>query len=155
MNQYSVFKGILRNTAALAAARIVERSSTVILSFVVARRLGAAGLGIYSAAMVFFGLISLAAEMGFSIYLVCGIANDQGRPSRSVIHLGIMTVILSLVVISVSWLIVPHLGYSSELMASVYVVILAAIPGTLKTIQEAVFIAHQRVEFITYSTAIA
>src|SRR5438552_13827572 len=48
MNQYSVFKGILRNTAALAAARVVERSSTVVLSFVVARRLGAAGLGIYS-----------------------------------------------------------------------------------------------------------
>ena len=55
MNQYSVFKGILRNTAALAAARVVERSSTVVLSFVVARRLGAAGLGVYSATMVFFG----------------------------------------------------------------------------------------------------
>ncbi len=155
MNQYSVFKGILRNTAALAAARVVERSSTVVLSFVVARRLGAAGLGIYSATMVFFGLISLAAEMGSTNYLVREIAKDRSRTSRYVVHLGIMTVILSLFVISVSWLIVPHLGYSSELMASVYVVLLAAIPGTLKTIQEAVFIAHERVEFITYSTAIA
>jgi O-antigen/teichoic acid export membrane protein len=155
MNQYSVFKGILRNTAALAAARVVERSSTVVLSFFVARRLGAAGLGIYSAAMVFFGLISLAAEMGSTNYLVREIAKDRSRTSRYVVHLGIMTVMLSLIVISVSWLIVPHLGYSPELRASVYVVILAAIPGTLKTIQEAVFIAHQRVEFITYSTAIA
>ena len=82
MNQYSVFKGILRNTAALAAARVVERSSTVVLSFFVARRLGAAGLGIYSAAMVFFGLISLAAEMGSTNYLVREIAKDRSRTSR-------------------------------------------------------------------------
>src|SRR5256712_13480197 len=135
MNQYSVFKGILRNTASIAAARVVESSSTVVLSFVVARRLGAAGLGFYSATMVFFGLISLAAEMGSTNYLVREIEKDRSRTSRYVVHLGIMTVILSLFVISVSWLIVPHLGYSSELVAAVYAVLLPAIPGTLTTIQ--------------------
>jgi O-antigen/teichoic acid export membrane protein len=155
MNQYSIFKGILKNTAALGAARVVERSSTVLLSFFVARSLGAAGLGIYSAAMVFFGLISVAAEMGSTNYLVREIAKDRSRTSPYVIHLGLMTIFISLLAIGISWLVVPHLGYSPALAASVYVVILGAIPGTLKAIQEAVFIAHQKVEFITYSTTIS
>jgi O-antigen/teichoic acid export membrane protein len=37
----------------------------------------------------------------------------------------------------------------------VYIVIFAMIPATLKTLQEAVFVAHERVEFVTYSTLIA
>ena len=128
---------------------------TVLLSFLVARRLGAAGLGIYSAAMFFLGLISVAAEMGSTNFLVREIAKDRSRTNPYVIHLGLMTIFLSLIAIGISWLIVPHLGYSPALEASVYVVILGAIPGTLKTIQEAVFIAYQKVEFITYSTAIS
>jgi O-antigen/teichoic acid export membrane protein len=140
---------------ALAISRLVTSLSTVGLSFFVARRLGASGLGIYSAAMVFFGLISLAAEMGSTNYLVREISKDRTRTNRYLVHLGVMTVVAALAVMAVAWVVVPHLGYSAELSASVYVVIFATIPGTLKTIQEAVFVAHQRVEFITYSTMVA
>jgi O-antigen/teichoic acid export membrane protein len=49
----------------------------------------------------------------------------------------------------------PHLGYSDELASSMYVIILAIIPGVLSTIQGAVFIAHQRVEFVTYTTLVS
>src|SRR5262249_1012894 len=42
-----------------------------------------------------------------------------------------------------------------ELTRCVYVVILAIIPETLNAIQEAVFVAHQRVELQTYTTFVA
>jgi O-antigen/teichoic acid export membrane protein len=150
-----IFQDIFRNTIALAASRLVTSVSTVCLSFFVARQLGASGLGIYSAAMVFFGLISLAAEMGSTNYLVREISKDRSRTNRYLVHLGVMTVGVSLAVMAVAWFVVPHLGYSADLSASVYVVIFATVPGTLKTIQEAVFVAHQRAEFITYSTMAA
>ncbi len=146
---------LLKNTVALAVARILEKASMVFLSFFIARYLGAAGLGIYSATMVFFGLISLAADMGSATFLVREIAKDRNRTGPYLVHLSFMTILLSCVIMSVSWLLVPHLGYSADLTACVYVVICAMIPATLKTLQEAVFVAHERVEFVTYSTLVA
>jgi O-antigen/teichoic acid export membrane protein len=150
-----IFQDIFRNTIALAVSRLAISLSTVCLSFFVARQLGAPGLGIYSAAMVFFGLISLAAEMGSTNYLVREISKDRSRTNRYLVHLGVMAVAVSCVVMAVAWVVVPHLGYSANLSACVYVVIFATVPGTLRTIQEAVFVAHQRAEFITYSTMLA
>jgi O-antigen/teichoic acid export membrane protein len=53
-----------------------------------------------------------------------------------------------------AFLIVPRLGYSAELMAGVYVVTFAIIPVVLRVIQEAAFLAHERVELITYTTLV-
>jgi O-antigen/teichoic acid export membrane protein len=152
---HQIFRTMFRNTLALSASRLVGKASTIFLTFVVARRLGASGLGVYSAAIVFFDLISLAAEMGSSNYLVREISKDRTRTNYYLVHLGLMTVMAALAVMAIACIAVPHLGYSSELTASVYVVVFATIPGTLKTIQEAVFVAYQRVEFITYSTSLA
>jgi len=52
------------------------------------------------------------------------------------------------------FLALPHLGYSDELASSTGVVILAIVPGTLNMIQNAVFVAHQRVEFVLYTRSL-
>lgn len=143
---------IFKNTMALATSRVVERAGTVVLAFFVSRRLGPAGLGIYSAAMVYYGLVAIASDTGATNFLVREIAKDQLRTGRYVIHVGFLTLAVSFLATGLSFALVPHLGYSPELAASVYVVILATVAGTLRSIQEAVFVAHQRVEFITYTT---
>ena len=53
---------------------------------------------------------------------------------------------------SAAWLIVPHLGYSHDLRHALMLIVLALFPAALNTIQEAVFIAHERVEFQTITT---
>jgi len=143
---------IFKNTAALAASRATESAVSIMLSFFVARRLGASGLGIYSAAIVFFGLIAVASEMGSTNFLIREIAKDRHKTSSYLSHLGTMSFAAALLVIAAARLIVPHLGYTDELRTCVYIVMCATIPGTWRTIQEAVFVAHQRVEFVTYST---
>lgn len=143
---------IFKNTAALALSRSIDGVITVVLSFFVARRLGAAGLGIYSASIVFYGLIALAAEMGSTNFLMREIARDRSRTNEYLTHLGTMALCGSVIVMAAARFIVPYLGYGPELRACVYVVICATIPGVWRTMQEAVFVAHQRVEFVTYST---
>lgn len=146
---------IFRNTLALVGSRAIERVSSVALGLFVARYLGATGLGIYSTAMVFFGLILLAGEMGATNFLVRELSKDRSCTNTYLVHLGGITVLLSMGMMLVSWIVTSKLGYSKELTAGIHIVILAIIPGVLKTIQEAVFVAHQRVEFITYSSLIA
>jgi O-antigen/teichoic acid export membrane protein len=143
---------IFRNTVALALAKLMEKGANAVLSFFVARYLGASALGVYSAALVFLALISLSAEMGSNTFLVREIARDRARTGAYVVHFGIITVSLSFAVMAVALVIVPHLGYSAELTASLYVIIFSTIPAVLRIIQEAVFLAHQRAAFIVWST---
>jgi len=64
-------------------------------------------------------------------------------------------VLLSSAVTLLARLVVPHLGYSAELAAAMYAITVGCIPGSLKPIQEAVFVAHQKTGFITYSSLAA
>src|SRR5437879_4346859 len=83
-------RGILKTTFILALSRVAERASTVFLGVFVARKLGANGLGIYSAATVFYALIFLAGEMGATNYLVREIAKRPDKTSNYLSHLVIM-----------------------------------------------------------------
>jgi O-antigen/teichoic acid export membrane protein len=142
---------IFKNTVALTISELVDRASNVILSFFIARMLHATGLGIYSAAVTYHGLLALAGVMGATNYLVREIAKDRAKTNRYVVHLSVMGTAVSAIAMVVFSAILPYLGYSAELATAMYVIILAIIPGTLNEILRAVFIAHQRVELITYT----
>ncbi len=104
-----------KNTVALALSRSIDGCSSILLSFVVARQLGAGGLGIYSAALVFYGLIALASEMGSTNFLIREIARDRTRTSRYLVHLGTIIVVLALFIIAGAAFVIPYLGYSKDL----------------------------------------
>jgi O-antigen/teichoic acid export membrane protein len=142
---------IFKNTAAMAMADLVTKAGNIMLSFLVARILQAGGLGIYSTAIAYYGLLAVASGMGAQDFLVREIARDRGKTNRYVIHASVMGTLAAVLAMVVFAGVLPHLGYSVELTSGVYVVILAIIPGTLNTIQYAVFIAHQRVEFVFYT----
>ena len=146
---------VIRNTAILAASRLVDKGSSLCLSFFVARQLGPAALGIYSASIVFFGFISLMAGSGCSTFLVREIAKNKIFTNRYLTHLGSMSLALSLGVMVLVRMIVPHLGYSPELAASMYTIAAGCMAGSLKPILEAVFVAHQKTHFIAYPTLAA
>jgi O-antigen/teichoic acid export membrane protein len=146
---------IFKNTAALAAAIVIERASSVFLTLLISRTLYASGLGIYSATLAIYALIANTVEMGSTSFVVREIAQDRSRTNQYVVHLGLMAIVVGTLAILLGVLILPHLGYSAELAMSVSVVVFAVIPGTLNTIQEAVFVAHRRVHFQTYTTLVA
>lgn len=143
---------ILRNTAVLAAARMIERGGNLVLALLVSRQLGAGGLGMYATAIAYYGFVATAAESGTTNLLVREIAKERAQTNAYLVHSCVMAGSVALLVTGVAWVVVPHLGYSNDLTRSLELIALALLPGTLNTIQEAVFVAHQRVEFETLAT---
>ncbi len=142
---------VFRNTLVLTLASLIDRASAVFLVFVLSQTLHVAGLGVYSVAIAFYGVLAMAAEVGASNFLVREIAKDKSKTGRYVVHLSIIGILVGILVVALAAVVIPHLGYSAELRTCVYVVLLAIIPGTLNALHEAVFVAHQRVEFQTYT----
>ncbi len=146
---------IFKGTLVLASARLIDRASSILLAFFVARIFHAPGLGIYTAAMVTYSLISTTATMGATNLLVREIGKDHSTTNRYFVHLGLLSAALSAVLMALFWVALPYLGYSPDLRSAMQVVILAIIPGTISTFQEGVFVAHQKIEFVTLTTLIA
>jgi O-antigen/teichoic acid export membrane protein len=146
---------IFKNTSLLAGARVIERASGLLLALFISRELGAAGLGIYATATAYFSLIAIAGASGTTNLLIREIAKDRARTNAYVVHASVLASAVSLVAIGVAWEVIPHLGYSHELETALRLIVLAIVPATLNTIQEAVFVAHQRVEFETATTLFA
>ena len=123
----------------------------MLLSFVISRLLHAAGLGVYATATAYYGLIALAGGTGVKDFLVREIAKDPSDTNRYVIHTSVIGTILSVVAMALFLVILPYLGYSVDLTQGMIVIVLAIIPGTLNTVLQAVFIAHQQLEFVMYT----
>ncbi len=145
---------IFKNTAAMATAELVTRVGHIILSFLVARILQAGGLGIYSTAIAYYGLLAVASGMGAQDFLVREIARDRERTNRYVINASVMGTLAAVLAMVIFGAILPSLGFSADLASGMNVIILAIIPGTLNTIQQAVFVAHQRTEYLLYTRLI-
>ena len=146
---------IFRNTGFLTLARISERVSSIVLVFLVARALGASSLGVYAGALAFYGLFTIAGELGAANMLVRDIARDRDRTTSYIVHLGVIAALVAGVIVALVWAIVPWLGVEPSVRNGFLIVTLAIIPGTLRIILESVFVAHQRVEFQTAVTFVA
>ena len=142
-------RAVVRNSAVLGVAKLLERAVGFIVALLVASSLGVAGLGMYATAWAVFGLLSVAGDAGITNYLVREISRDRASTGTYTVHLTVVGVALSAVLMLAAHVAVPHLGYSSELRTSVSIVTLAILPRVLNGIQEAVFVAHGRVGFET------
>lgn len=139
--------GVLRNSALLAVAKVLQRATGFAVSLLIAGHLGAEGLGVYATAWTIYGVIVIAGDAGVAEYLVREISRDHSRTASYLVHLSVVSFGAAVVLMLIAWAVVPRLGYSDELQASVLVVLLAILPAVLNTIQEAVFVAHGRVGF--------
>jgi len=146
---------IFKNTVAQTISDLIARGSSILLSFLIARTLHAAGMGIYSTVIAYFGLINEATNMGAVTFLVREIAKNPSKANRYVVHFSVVGTVVSAVVLVLLWVILPYLGYSADLTTSMYIIALAIIPGTLNAVQQSVFVAFQRVEFMTYTTLVS
>jgi O-antigen/teichoic acid export membrane protein len=134
---------------------VLDRASTFVILILIAPRLGAAGVGTFSAAMALYGAVSWAGQAGTTNFLLREISQDTTRTASYVLHLSILALGFSALLLGAIELVIPHLGYSSTLTSSAAIIALA-IPGTvLNSIQEAAFLAHRRVEFEAIVTLVS
>lgn len=141
------FRSVLRNSAVLAVAKLLERATGFVVALIVAAQLGADGLGTYAAALAIYGLIAILGDAGLSNYLVREVSRAPERTATYLVHVSIMGFGVAVVCVLAGQLVVPLLGYSDALEQSVAVVLFSLLPRILNSAQEAVFVARGRVGF--------
>ncbi len=142
---------IFKSTVALTAADLSQRTSNILLAFVIARMTHAGGLGIYFGAIAFYGLIAVGGGLGATSFLVREVAKNPSKTSYYVTHLSVMGIAASLLIAAIFLAVLPYLGFSAELAGAISVALVAVPAAVVKILQRAVFIAHQRVGFVTYT----
>jgi O-antigen/teichoic acid export membrane protein len=75
---------VLRNSAALPLAQVLKRTTALIISLIIAHRLGAAAFGLYSVAPAFYGLITTIGENGVRNYFGREVSRDPQRTPSTV-----------------------------------------------------------------------
>jgi O-antigen/teichoic acid export membrane protein len=148
----NTFRQVFKNTTVLAIEDVSDLLASFVLVFLLARSLGTAGLGSYTTVLAYYGLAIDLCGVGVRNLLIREIARDLSKTNRYIIHAGVITAAVSMVGTIVLALLVPWLGHSPETTAGVVVMSLSLIPATWLAIYETVFIAHQKAEYLLYST---
>jgi O-antigen/teichoic acid export membrane protein len=139
----------------LSLTRIVDRGTTLLLSLILAQKLGAAGLGVYSTALALYAVIAAAGEAGATLFLIRELAKDRSLTASYIVHLSLMALGVSLVLTVGSEAVIHNIGYAQGVQNAVALVLLAILPKTLNSIQESVFIVYGRTEFEMIATFVS
>jgi O-antigen/teichoic acid export membrane protein len=142
---------IVKNTSALAVARVARLVSNFLLALVLARTLGVTGIGVYTTVLSFFGLAIILCTAGMQDFVAREVARDHSKTNRYLIHTGLLTAIASLAATVIFPLLISQLGYTLETTIGVFIACLALIPATWMAIYEALFVAHHKAEFLLHT----
>lgn len=116
----------------------------------VARYLGVEGFGKYALAQRYFELFVSLSATSLATYITREIAKrrEQLHPYMNAAILMVigLTIIADVILIGMSWV----FDYAPDTKIAIYLVSLALFPATIGTILEAVFIAHEKAEFVSY-----
>ena len=89
-------KQIFKNTTALAIARVSTLIASFVLSYFLARNLGAVGLGAYTTITSWYIITDTICGAGMRSFLTRDIARDLTQTNRYMTHSAILTSALSL-----------------------------------------------------------
>jgi len=140
---------IFKNTIALSIASAGQLVGNIVLFFYLSRLLQAEGLGIYSTVIAIFHTATLGCGVGFNTFLPRELPKDLSQTNRYLIHASLISLASALILITGLDLLIPHLGYLPETQTGLYIISLALIPESLQVVIFAIFISHQKAEFIS------
>ena len=146
---------IFKNTFALSIASAGQLIGNMVLFFYLSRLLQAEGLGIYSTVIAIFHTASLGCGIGFTSFLPRELPKDLSKTNKYLIHASLVSVATALFIVVCLSLITPHLGYLLLTDIGIKIISLALIPESMMIVLFAVFIAHQKAEFVAITGVIS
>lgn len=148
-------RGVLANSVMLVVAGVAERAGSLLVALILSRAAGADGLGAYVTVIAYYQLLTVAAEVGVSNYLVREISTELGSTGRWLTHAVLLAVAASGAMTGAALLVVPHLGLEPDVRTGTYVVLVGVLPAALNVVARAVFVAHQLVVFDAAANVVA
>lgn len=132
------------NAAARATADIVAKLGALVLVFVLARRAGATGLGVYVFALAWAEVTRLPIVMGFDRFLTRQVAADRGNVDALLANVIAVKLVRTVPVLAASFLLVNALGYGGASREAVYAAAIAMVFDALTGTVVAVFTGLER-----------
>lgn len=116
----------------------------------IARYLGVEGFGKYALAQRYFELFMSLSATGLAIYITREIAKQREQLptylNAALLMVVVLTVVADLILISLGEI----FHYAPDTRMAINLVAIALFPATIGAILEAVFIAHEKAEYVSY-----
>jgi len=147
-------RGIAKNTVVLVLARIIDRGTTLVLTLVLAAKLGPTGVGTYALALAMYGVLTSAGDAGTILFALRELAADKTRTASYIVHLSAIAGSFAVALTALAEILIQHVGYSSQTRTTLALILLAVLPKTLNGIQEATFTVYGRTELEATTTLV-
>jgi len=128
--------------------------STLIITILIAQKLGPDQLGVYSIAMGFYAIFQIMSMMGYDAVVVREIAKDQNKGDWLLGHgivLGVFSSIIGAVLMGIAG---RFLNYSPSIMKVIATLSIVLFPSFLNLLAETVFIGLKKAGFAFYTAII-
>jgi O-antigen/teichoic acid export membrane protein len=115
----------------------------------VARYLEAEGFGIISFAVAFTGIFGILADIGLGPLAVREVARDKTLTAKYLGNIAVLRAILVTFTFGLIALTINLLDYPQQTIRVVYLIGLSSVFGAFNSMFEAIFQAHERMEFVS------
>ncbi len=138
---------ILKNTIALSIPNWLNPFVSLILVYVLSRRLGVEGVGQYALLSSYLSLFSVIASMGLGGLIVREITRDADGIHKLTVNALLFGSFSSLLAIAVMNLAVGFLDYDREMLAALLIGSMYLIPASCSRFLECAFLGVEKSEF--------
>jgi len=145
--ELSARKTIAKNTAVLFTAQMVISLLSVVLSIVIARRLGDVSFGEYSFAIAFSAIFVMIADLGYLTLFTREVSKDNQKADEYLSNVLGFRVLSTFAMIILIVLFINLLGYSEEMKQVVYIFGAFSLVSSLSGVFYVTYRSFQRMEY--------
>ena len=138
---------IARNTSVLLISQIISFGESAVYTILVARYLGAEGLGILNFGVALTAIFSIFASFGLTTLAIREVARDNSQASKYVANIIPIQMLLALFTVGLIAVLVNVLGYPQQTIYVVYILSISLIVSTFSNLFLAIFQAFEQLEF--------
>ena len=150
--RYQAALRVSKNTSMLFIGMLFRMLTSFAFVVYIAASLGVTGFGKYCLAFNYFELSLSLVSSGLAILITRQIATDRSMAGRYLTGSSALVVLLSLVAAGILWLLAYLFGYAADTRMAIGIASLALLPASIAAMCEAVFVAHEKTEYVTCGT---
>ena len=147
-----LLSNIAKNTSALLLATLTRMMASFVLMLIIARHLGAEGMGTFGIVIALFWFFAKIAPAGLEPLIVREVSKNKTKANAYLVNGSLIALVSSVIMVFVMAGFVNIIGYSREIVLSVYIISLALILTTINGILRSIFIAFDRSDYVLYGS---
>ncbi len=148
------FRTMIKNTIARSVSEVFSRLGSAVFWVLVARSLGATGLGTLAFGLSLFALFSNLSYLGMDAVLIRDVARKKSNAPRYFGHMLLMGLASSVVFMTVMVVAAVFLGTPKVSLHTVMIMALAMAPASVFQWSRAVLFAFEKVKYVTVARAL-